>query len=95
MMTRLTMIASSIRSRCSVSIECLDQPGAVISRHDFHAGGQRGLDLRELLLHAVDHVQRIHAVAHDDDAADGFAFAIPFGHAFANVRAEGDRAQIA
>ena len=81
MMTKLTMMASSIRSRCSVSMDCVDQPGAVVRRNDLHARRQRRANLRQLLLHAVDDIQRVHAVAHHHDAADGFAFALPIGDA--------------
>ena len=87
-MTRLTMMASSIRSRCSVLMDSLIKPGAVIAGHDLDSRRQRCLDLAQLLLDAVDHVQSIHAIAHDDDAADGLAFAIPLRDAFADVRAE-------
>ena len=73
----------------------VDQTGAVVSRHDLDAGRQRRCDLAQLLLDAVDDVQRIHALAHDDDAADGFAFAIPFRNPFADIRAEAHRSQIA
>jgi len=35
------------------------------------------------------------AVAHDDDAGNCFSFALPLGHAFPNIRTEGDRGEIA
>ena len=34
------------------------------------------------------------AVAHDHDAAYGFSFAIPLGHAFADIRTEADAPEI-
>ena len=70
-------------------------PGAVVAGNDFHAGWQRGFDIRELLLDAVDDIQRVHAVAHHDDAANGFSLAVPFGHSLADVRPEGDCSQVA
>ena len=91
MMTRLTMMASSSRSRCKRLMESLNQPGAVISGDDLNSRRQRGRNLAELLLYAVDDIQRIHALTHDDDAADGFAFAVPLGDPFANIRAEATR----
>ena len=50
----------------------VDEAGTIVSRHDLDAGWKRRRDLTELLLHSIDDVQRIHALAHDDDAADGF-----------------------
>src|SRR5207245_9501913 len=35
------------------------------------------------------------AVAHADDARNGFSLALPLGHAFPNIRTEGDRTEIA
>ena len=74
---------------------CIDQIGAIVSRHDLDAGWKRGRDLAQLLLHSVDDVQRVHALAHDDDPADGFAFAIPLCDSFADIGAEAHRSQIA
>ncbi len=51
----------------------LNQPGAVVPRNQFHSRWQRSLDLGKLLLHPVDHVKSVQPVAHDDDAANGFA----------------------
>ena len=73
----------------------MNQSGAVVSRDNFHARGKRGLDFRELLLDAVDDIQRVHAVAHHDNPAHGFSFALPFRHAFADIRPERDRSQVA
>src|SRR5260370_725820 len=82
-----------------VSLESFDgrvnQSGAVVPGNDFDTGRQRGFGLRQFFLHPVDDVQSVHAVTHDDDTRDGFSFALPLGHAFANIRAESDRAEIA
>src|SRR5882762_2257529 len=58
----------------------LDQPGAIVTRHDFHARRERRFDLRELLLDPVDYRQGIQAVAHHHDATYGFSIALPFDH---------------
>src|SRR5207249_8920598 len=52
-----------------------DQIAAVVSRHDPHAIGQRRFDLFDLLFDSIDHVERVLAVPHDDDAADGLTTA--------------------
>src|SRR5213594_3916890 len=56
-----------------------DQVGAVVGRHDPDAGRQRGRDLGDPLLHAVDHAQRVLAIAHHHDPTDGLPSAIPLG----------------
>src|ERR1700720_1087725 len=66
----------------------LDQTGAVVARHDFHARGERGFDLRELLFHPVDYRQGVQAVAHHHNAAHGFSIALPFDHAFPHIWTE-------
>ena len=74
---------------------CLNQSRAVVSRDHFHARWQRRFDFREFLLDAIDDAQGIHSVAHHDNAANGFAFALPLGNTFANVRPERNCSQIA
>src|SRR5665213_139992 len=66
----------------------LDQTGAVVTRHYFHAWRKRRFDLRELLLDAVDYCQSVQAVAHHHDAAYGFAIALPFDNAFPHIWTE-------
>ena len=56
-----------------------DQAAAVVGRHDFHALGQSGLELRKLLAHPLDDLQRVFAVAHHDDAAGHLALAVQLG----------------
>src|SRR5260370_5219738 len=73
----------------------VNQSRAVVAGNDFDTRRQRGFCLNQFFLHAVDDIQGVHAVAHDDDARDGFAFALPFRHAFPNIGTEGDRAEIA
>ena len=48
----------------------VDQLGAVVDRYDLYACRQAWLNLLELGLDAVDHVERILAAAHDHDAGD-------------------------
>src|SRR5213082_320769 len=63
--------------------QCLDGPvdqvRAVVRRHDPDAGRQRGRDLGNPLLHAVDHTQRVLAIAHHHDPTHGLPSAIPLG----------------
>src|SRR5712691_7993567 len=71
------------------------QTGAVVTGDNFHSGRQGRFGLRQFFLYAVDDGQSIHSVAHDDDARNGFPFALPFGDAFADIRPEADRPQVA
>ncbi len=73
----------------------MNQPRAVVAGDDLDASRKCGLNFGESLLHAIDHRERVHAVAHDDDAADSFAFSVPLGNSFPNVRAKGDGAKVA
>src|SRR5579863_3420224 len=66
----------------------MNEPGAVVSGDDLDAGRKRGFDLRELGFHAVDDGERVHTVAHNDNAADGLALALPVGRALADVGAK-------
>src|SRR5215470_17960260 len=72
----------------------VDQARAVVSGHHFNALRQRWLNLLELLLDAVDDVQRILSESHYDDPANCFTLAVPFRYAAANIGAEGDRSEI-
>src|SRR5205807_3692076 len=67
---------------------------AVVAGDDFDTGGQRRFGLNQFFLHSVNDIQSVHAVTHDDDARDGFSFALPLRHAFPNIRTGGDRTQI-
>src|SRR5882724_4217457 len=49
----------------------------------------------QLLLDAVDDLQRVHTLTHDDDSADGLSLAVPFRHTFADVGSEAHSSQIA
>ena len=72
----------------------MNQPGTVITGNDFDARRQRWFDFGQLFLHAIDDVQGVHTVAHDNDAGDGLSFALPFRGSFADIRAERDRPDI-
>ena len=61
----------------------------------FTPGGSAGLDLLELRLDALDHLQRVLALPHDDDAGDDVARAVQIGDAAPQVGAERDRADVA
>ena len=71
-----------------------DQSSAVIAGDDLDSWRQRSFDLSQLLLDAINHVERVQPIPHDNDAAYGLAFAVPLRYAFADVRAEGNRTQI-
>ena len=72
----------------------LDERRPIVGDLDLHALRQPALQLRELGLDALDHLERVGAGAHDDDAADGLALAVPVGDAAAHVRSDDDRAEI-
>src|SRR5436190_10781132 len=65
-----------------------DQLAAVISRHDVHTGWQRRFDLVDFLFDAIDDVERVLAVTHHDNAANGFAFAVQFRDPAPDIAAE-------
>ena len=95
MMTMLTMIGFFEQVALQRFDGGVNQSGAVVSRDDFHTGWQRRFDFREFLFDAVDDTEGIHAVAHHDNAANGFPFALPLGNSFPNVRPERNGSQIA
>ena len=65
----------------------VDQPRAVVERHDPHALGQARLQLVDLLLDPLGDLQRVLAVPHHHHAADRLV-AVLFQHAAAELRAE-------
>ena len=75
----------------------LDQIAAIVGRHDPDPFGQRRFDLLDFLFDAVNDIERVLAVAHHYDSADGFAASVQFGDTTPNVAAEmhsGDVLQI-
>ena len=72
----------------------LDQIGAVVDRHHLHAGRQSRLDLPKLRLDARNDVERILAVAHHDNAGDGFAVAVEVSRTSAQLGTEHDVADV-
>ena len=72
----------------------LDEPRTVIGDGHLHARGEAGLELGEFLLHALDDVEGVLPVAHDHDAADGLAFAVPLEQAAPDVGAEAHRREV-
>ena len=93
--TRLTMIISMISSSFRLVDGFLDEVRAVVGRDDLHAFRQRRLQVLHLRLHALDHVERVLAVAHDHDAADRVAHAVEVADAAADLRAERDVRHVA
>ena len=73
----------------------VDETGAIVRRFDFDARWKRGCDLAEPGFYAVNHIEGVLALAHDDDTADGFALAVPVGNAIADIGAEAYGAQVA
>ena len=57
--------------------------------------GSDGSSSRSRSLHALDHVARVLAVAHDHDAADRVALAVEVGDAAADLGAERDLGHVA
>ena len=52
----------------------LDEIGAIVERHDRHAGWQPWLNLRDPRFHGVDHTLRVHAGSRHHDTADRLVF---------------------
>src|SRR4029453_6321703 len=67
-----------------------DQIAAIVGWHDAHPGRQRRLDLFDFLFNAIDDVECVLAVAHDDNAADRFAASIELSHPAPDVAPEMD-----
>src|SRR5271169_5486257 len=63
----------------------LDQLGTVVHRHHFYAAWQTGLNILETGFHPVDHIERIVAVAHDNDSGNDFSAAIQIAGATSNI----------
>src|SRR3990170_2773226 len=78
--------------------KCFDGPvdelGAVIHGDDLHAFGQRGRDLLDLFLHALDDSEHVLAKADHDDAADSLSIAVEVGHAAPDLGPELDRRNV-
>ena len=71
-----------------------DQARAVVTRHDFDPRWKAFPDLGNFRFDPIDNVQRVLAVAHDDDAAHRFAFAVPIRNAFSQIGTQRHDAQI-
>ena len=71
-----------------------DQVGAVVDAYHLHAGRQPGRDFLEPRLDAFDHVERVLALAHDDDARDDVALPVEVGDAAPLFRADHDLADV-
>jgi hypothetical protein len=73
----------------------LDQVRPVVGGDDPDALRQRGLDLREPRLDAVDHGACVLGVPHHDDAADGVAQAVEIADAAPDLGSERDLSHVA
>ena len=65
-----------------------DQFGPVVRGNHLHARRKSTLDVLEFLLDALDHLQGVLALAHDDDAGDGLTCPVPVRNPAADVGAE-------
>src|SRR5207247_1969524 len=72
-----------------------DQVRAVVRRHDPDASRQRGRDLGNPLLHAVDYAQRVLAIAHHHNPADGLPSAIALGDPEPQIGPDGHPGHVA
>src|SRR6516225_2162006 len=81
-----------------VPLECVnrrvDQPRAIVAGNDLYAWRQAFPDFDELCFDPVDDVQRILAVTHHHDTADGFPLPVPFRDALPEVRTKADHPKI-
>ncbi len=71
-----------------------DQVGAIVDGDDPDTGRQAGLDLPHLRLDALDHLEGVLAVAHDDDARDRLSGTVEIGETAAEIRAQRDLADV-
>src|SRR5438309_1269881 len=70
----------------------LNESRPVVAGDDFDTARQSLLNLSELLLDAVDDREGILPVAHDDDAADRLAVAVPLSRSLTQIRSQADHA---
>ena len=63
----------------------VDQPGAIVGRHNLHPSGQAGFELGELVSDSFYGGAGILARAHDDDAAGDLSIAIELGDPAAHL----------
>ena len=84
--TSATITSSSVSVCFRLSMDRRISSRPVVCGDDLHAGRQPGFDLLQLRLHALDHLQRVLALTHDDDARHDLALAVPVGDAAADVR---------
>ena len=66
----------------------LDEPGAIIDRHQLHPIGQSPLEIRQLGLDGGDGVERVVTLAHQHDAAGHLSLAVQLGHPTAHLGAQ-------
>ena len=92
--TSATVKITSSERRLQVVDGAQDQIGAVVDGDDLDAGRQPRLDLPDLRLHPIDHIEGILAVAHDDDAGDHFALAVQVGRAAAQIGTDHHRPDV-
>ena len=89
------MTASSSRSRCSVLIDASISPERSYPGMICTPGGREGAISRSFCFTPLMTFSAFMPLTHDDDAADGFSFAIPLRDSFADIGAEAHRSQIA
>ena len=72
----------------------LDQITAIVGRHDANPFGQRTLNLLDFLFDTIDDVERVLAVTHHHDAADGFAAPVQLSNAAPDVATQMHRGHV-
>src|ERR1035437_8044888 len=72
----------------------MDKIGAVINRHHPHATRHAGLNFLNASLDALNHIESIAPLAHDDDPRHSLPTPIEIDCAAADVRTEYDTAHI-
>src|ERR1022692_2718351 len=103
MMTIATMISSSMRvcfrfsmdrrissdrSYAVTTFTPQNQFGPIVCGDHFHTRRKSALNIFEFLFDALNHLQRVFSLPHDDNAGDSLTCPVPIRHAAADVGAE-------
>src|SRR5438874_9171698 len=72
----------------------MDQFAAIVSGHNPHAFWQGWFDFLDLAFDAFDNSERVLAITHDHNPADGLAASVQLDHPAPDVAAKMDRANV-
>ncbi|MNC20309.1 hypothetical protein D3C75_682540 [compost metagenome] len=72
-----------------------NQMRAVVDRNNFDTRGQTFLDFLKFGFYRIDGIQRIFAIAHDNNAASDFTFTVKLSYTPAYFRPHTQRGHIA